>query len=215
MAQTSSDENQEILAQIGVESNMAKLAEYADMIGSLDENELAQVEAYIEELSDAEPQFAEVYGDHDEMQLASTEAQTQISNTLDAYEDVTGFLSQLDRQSKDDFASRLLSFGEKAMNFYDGLNKVDQMRAHNMLAQVEEQGLDWAGHTSEDNKKELFSMLTQTGYGEHWISGERSAFTNHVIDFFKDQSFTQTNSAAQPTSSSQTFSDVEEDQEVF
>lgn len=58
-------------------------------------------------------------------------------------------------------------------------------------------------------------MLTQTGYGEHWISGERSDFTNHVIDFFKDQRFTQTSSAAQPATSAQTFSDDEEDQEVY
>jgi len=74
MAQTSSDENQEIFAQTGVDSNIAKLASYANMIRSLEENELAQVETYIEELSDVEPQFAEVYGDQDQMQLASTEA---------------------------------------------------------------------------------------------------------------------------------------------
>ena len=39
-------------------------------------------------------------------------------------------------------------------------------------------------------------MLTQTDYGVHALSGERTDVANHIIDFFAQQDFAQSDSKA-------------------
>ena len=114
-----------------------------------------------------------------------------IGYAMGGIEGVSDFYGQLDKESQTDLASNLINFGQMAMDFYSKLNGEDKKRADTLLAQAETVSFDWASGIPENNREQLFQMLTQTDYGVHSISGERTPLTNHLIDFFKSQPFTQ------------------------
>ena len=84
-----------------------------------------------------------------------------------------------------DLVMRLMQSSGKISEFYEGLSPKDQQKAQQVLSEVSNTSLDWlADNPMGSTEQKVFNMMTQTGYGERFFSGQRPEYKQNIIDYF-------------------------------